>query len=178
VASVDEVGGSTSAGRVSGWASTTTDSSCAGGTSQTTTTAAMFSYDVPMTLHPPSIPRRDAHAASALLIVMAASGCRPLYVDLLRGQASVTHTCPVDRVVVRQLPVPANMCAQRSPPAEVAADAERLALWDNQEHARLIWCRETRDFLVDACGHTSEAHCWVGWGANGRGWGEQCKSKP
>jgi hypothetical protein len=95
-----------------------------------------------------------------LLCLLAASGCQSLE-DGAKDDFVQKFTCPKGRVEVRPRPDLSSYDLthkDRKPPADVAADPERLALWKKKE-------AETRRRVSDpvfelrGCAHSALMHC-------------------
>lgn len=88
------------------------------------------------------------------------SACSP-YLGLARGQFVRDYSCPADQVVVGLAPKVAPVGA--SPPAEVAANPQRLAIW--REEAQREATRQAEDqkrYVATGCGHVQAYHCYYG----------------
>ena len=104
--------------------------------------------------------------ALALLGAVASAGCGMSLPKGARSLFSATHTCPAEGVTVQPRPdVPRHslLTAQRSAkpiPPEVAANPERLALW-NKMHpsADADLDRAGTTYEVSGCGHTTLYVC-------------------
>ena len=104
--------------------------------------------------------------ALALLGAVASAGCGMSLPKGARSLFSATHTCPAEGVTVQPRPdVPQHslLTAQRSAkpiPPEVAANPERLALW-NKMHpsADADLDRAGTTYEVSGCGHTTLYVC-------------------
>jgi hypothetical protein len=100
----------------------------------------------------------------AALIVVGTSGCYDrlaIYADIARTSAGEASTCPVNRIAVSALPPSSPpVCPQAGPPPpDIAADAERAALWNQQQRRYAAECEEPADFAVAACGRSITYHC-------------------
>jgi hypothetical protein len=85
---------------------------------------------------PRSVGSRCMRSASitCLLALAASTGCRKSLSEGAREEFARQHSCPEDRVTVRERDdvSPAEIVPgleEKEPPPEVAADAERLAKW-------------------------------------------------
>ena len=91
--------------------------------------------------------RRESRGWCVSVVVFAGivGGCG-IAQSRARDAFSQSHTCPSERVIVTDLPPPA-------PPADIAADPERLLLWRDQI-ARHRW------YHVEGCGVAVDLDCW------------------
>ena len=83
----------------------------------------------------------------ALLFLAA---CAPEYSHTAATTFASTYACPLDRETVAAAP----------PPAEIAADPARVAVWREHHHV----------FTVSGCGHTQELECYVSGGEATNPW--------
>ncbi len=88
---------------------------------------------------------------AALLSLAACSSAPATSVRTARAQFSEENYCPLQRVEAR-------MVETAKPSPEVAADPERLALW-NQESARRAGRQLEWRVRVEGCGHESDFVC-------------------
>lgn len=108
--------------------------------------------------------RIDARLLLILTVATCGTGCfdkrDPLLEDALYSFQH-ENSCPANRLSVKQVKVPlADLVEPRQPPAEIAADAERLAVWKQTNDQELA--RYDRLTAVDISGCGSHAHyfCW------------------
>jgi hypothetical protein len=96
-------------------------------------------------------------AASAALLL----ACEKLEADAKKS-FSAGNACPIERVESRERPDlrPSMLMESSSPPAEVARDPQRLALWKEQEDkARAGTDRDQTVFEVRGCNHEELYRC-------------------
>lgn len=88
-----------------------------------------------------------------------------------RWQFAKQISCPEDRVTANVDPQSAAQDA-RPPPPEVAADPDRLAMYDKQAEAEAVLGRWV---VVTGCGQEARYHCEIGHGPTGQGrWDVYC----
>ena len=88
-------------------------------------------------------------------------GCENLDADAKRSFSS-SNSCPLDRVESRERPElhPSMLAPSAQPPAEVARDPERLALWQQQQaKSRAADDRNQTVFEVRGCNHEQLYRC-------------------
>jgi hypothetical protein len=75
-------------------------------------------------------------AVAAISALAALVGCQSL-LDGAKETFSNENTCPIERVEARERPElkASSFKAKRTPPADIAADPGRLAMWQKQEEA-------------------------------------------
>ena len=99
--------------------------------------------------------------------------------DGAKSDFSGSFTCPLDRVEVRARPElhPSDWFEPRKPPSEVAADAGRLRLWqDEQDKQRAVIDRYHSIYEVRGCGHQSLYECGRSSRGSSRSW--ICRERP
>lgn len=105
-----------------------------------------------------------------LLLVLAAATCGTGCAnapDVLFGEAvrsfGRVHSCPDDRLEVRHAQVRlADLVESKQPPAEVAADAGRLAVWNQVAARDLAQYDRLTAVHVAGCGSHAIYFCWYG----------------
>jgi hypothetical protein len=96
-------------------------------------------------------------------LVVVLAGCRgPVTLDDVRKEFSKDNTCPVERVEARERSElkPSQLDWNPAPPAEIAADAGRLAMW-KAERDKQNANTDGRDRVFEArgCGHQTLYAC-------------------
>jgi hypothetical protein len=98
----------------------------------------------------------------AAALCAALTACKNLN-DAAREDFSQTHTCPLDRVEVRERRDlrPSSFMTTRTPPAEVAADPGRLKMWQDEQDKQRAAANNYGDqvFEVRGCGHQTLMTC-------------------
>jgi hypothetical protein len=108
-------------------------------------------------------------ASVALICVLAIAGCKKL-ADGAREEFSQQYTCPPERVEVRAreeldiYDVEHRAQSTEQPPAEVAADPGRLAMWRKERTDRVEKERRYQKsyhhlFEVRGCAHATVYNC-------------------
>jgi hypothetical protein len=92
----------------------------------------------------------------AVLALLSSSCGYVIDATKVRAQFATDQSCPRERVTVRERPAPDAPVVAREPPSEIAADPQRLALWQAAERARQARVRrEQRDdfrvYEVEGC---------------------------
>lgn len=71
------------------------------------------------------------------------------------------NSCPANRLNVKQVKVPlADFVEPRQPPKEIAADAERLAVWNQTNKEELARYDRLTAVDISGCGHQADYFCW------------------
>jgi hypothetical protein len=94
------------------------------------------------------------------LLCLSAFGCS-FTTDMARSEFSRQYSCPEERLAVKTVPVsPETLLAVGEPPADVVADAARLALWraNRVEDMQTYWHLSAVD--VTGCGTRKTYLCW------------------
>jgi len=115
---------------------------------------------------------RSRHVLLAPLLAASLGGCKSQE-EQARDEFSEEFSCPASRIEVRELegvtPYDVrqkyNPTAKPQPPAEIAADPERLAIWEEkEEEKRRASQREpgfgSNVFEATGCGETITYECW------------------
>lgn len=127
----------------------------------------------------------------ALLFVIAAvflSACQSL-TDGAREQVSKAIACPLDRVTAKERPdldawqLRMGNVPELPAPPDVAADPQRLAMWKEQQQAKLARPSGYRGVVIEvsACGSTLMMDCFrknkVRWGESSVSCSELSRTK-
>ncbi len=86
---------------------------------------------------------------------------------------SKSFTCPIDRVEVRARPElhPSDWFKPRKPPTDIAADPERLKMWQaEQDKLRTVWDPYHSIYEARGCGHQSLFECGKAGRGSSRSW--------
>jgi hypothetical protein len=71
------------------------------------------------------------------------------------------NSCPANRMNVKHVKVPlADLVEPRQPPAEIAADAERLAVWKQTNDEELARYDRLTAVDISGCGSHADYFCW------------------
>jgi hypothetical protein len=110
--------------------------------------------------------RSDARLLLILAVASCGSGCAPTP-DALFDEAvdrfGSEHSCPADRLQVKHAEVPLpDLVESKQPPAEVAADAGRLAVWNETVSKELARYEHLTAVDVAGCGSHATYFCWYG----------------
>lgn len=96
-----------------------------------------------------------------LLGAIAGSGCKKV-TQGAKEHFAKDFTCPIDRVEVRPRKDlrPSDFEKRPRPSKEIAADPERLALWQAEQKKSLEWM-DNHDEIIEAngCGHEALYAC-------------------
>ena len=93
-----------------------------------------------------------------LLPVLACSqGCITSRITGARTQFSQDATCPEDRVAVRETPL---VLTPVEPPPDVAADPQRLAMWQARDAEQRRAKQSDRYYVVSGCGASHVYRCY------------------
>ena len=96
-----------------------------------------------------------------ILLCLGAAGCAPFAPDRAAYTFSRHYSCPEERLIVKTVPVaPEKLLAVGEPPADIAADAGRLALWraNRIEDMKDYWRLSAVD--ITGCGTRKTYLCW------------------
>jgi hypothetical protein len=110
--------------------------------------------------------RSDVPLLLILAVASCGSGCAHAP-DALFDEAVPSfereHSCPADRLQVKhaELPLP-ELVESKQPPAEVAADAGRLAVWNQTANQELALYEHLTAVDVAGCGSHAIYFCWYG----------------
>jgi hypothetical protein len=109
--------------------------------------------------------RSDVRLLLILAVASCGSGCAPAP-DSLFDEAVLRfgseHSCPADRLQVKHAEVPLPDLVESKPPAEVAADAGRLAVWNETVSKELARYEHLTAVDVAGCGSHATSFCWYG----------------
>ena len=109
--------------------------------------------------------RSDVRLLLILAVASCGSGCAPAP-DALFDEAVLRfgseHSCPADRLQVKHAEVPLPDLVESKPPAEVAADAGRLAVWNETVNKELARYEHLTAVDVAGCGSHATYFCWYG----------------
>src|SRR5262245_37567679 len=110
-----------------------------------------------------------SHVRLLLILAVAScgSGCAPAPApDALFDEAvqrfGLEHSCPADRLRVKHVEVPLLDLVESKPPAEVAADAGRLAVWNGTVSKEIARYEHLTAVNVAGCGSDATSFCWYG----------------
>ena len=110
--------------------------------------------------------RSDARLLLILAVASCGSGCAPAPQETLFDEAirrfELEHSCPADRLQVKHVEVPLPDLVETKPPAEVAADAGRLAVWNETVNQELARYEHLTAVDVAGCGTHATSFCWYG----------------
>jgi hypothetical protein len=113
--------------------------------------------------------RSDLRLLLVLAVATCGTGCAaaPDAPDALFGEAVRSfgreQSCPADRLQVKHAEVRlADLVEPKKPPAEVAADAGRLAVWNQTVHQELASYDRLTAVDVAGCGGHATYFCWYG----------------
>jgi hypothetical protein len=111
--------------------------------------------------------RHPIYALRALPAVACAllAACAPIERHFVRDDAvqrfSTTVSCPVDRLVVKQLALdPASLFDRPPPPPDVAADPGRRRVWDDETARAYAGWPGLSAIDVAGCGARTTYACW------------------
>jgi len=110
--------------------------------------------------------RSDLRLLLVLAVATCGTGCANAP-DVLFGEAvrsfGRVHSCPDDRLQVRHAHVwLSDLVESKQPPAEVAADAGRLAVWNRAVNQDLGHFDRLTAVHVAGCGSQAIYFCWYG----------------
>lgn len=95
-----------------------------------------------------------------LLLCLATVGCT-FTSDMARDQFSRRFSCPDERLGLKSVPVrPEELLDPGEPPADVAADAGRLAVWQANRIGDMQFYEHLSAIEVRGCGHRVTYLCW------------------
>jgi len=112
--------------------------------------------------------RSDLRLLLVLALAAGGTGCaKPPPEDVLVDEAARTFTlqasCPADRLQIKHAKVRLpDLVATAEPPAEVAADAGRLAVWNETRDRELASYQHLTAVDVEGCGGHATYFCWYG----------------
>ena len=110
--------------------------------------------------------RSDLRLLPVLAVAICVTGCTspiPSIFDEAVGMFQHQYSCPVDRLQVRHAEVRlADLVEPKKPPAEVAADAGRLAVWNQNVEKELASYDHLTAIDVTGCGNHGTYFCWYG----------------
>jgi len=111
--------------------------------------------------------RSDVRLLLILAVASCGSGCAPAPdADALFDEAVLRfgseNSCPADRLQVKHAEVPLPDLVESKPPAEVAADAGRLAVWNETVNKELARYEHLTAVDVAGCGSHATYFCWYG----------------
>jgi len=110
--------------------------------------------------------RSDVRLLLILAVASCGSGCAhapdALFDEAVRRFGS-QQSCPTDRLHVKHAEVPLpDLVESKQPPAEVAADADRLAVWNQTVNKELARYEHLTAVDVAGCGSHATYFCWYG----------------
>jgi len=110
--------------------------------------------------------RSDVRLLLILAVASCGSGCAhapdAVFDEAVRRFGS-EHSCPADRLQVKHAEVPLpDLVESKQPPAEVAADAGRLAVWNQTVNKELARYEHLTAVDVAGCGSHVTYFCWYG----------------
>lgn len=110
-----------------------------------------------------------------LFIALTPIGCSAS-LDDVKEQFSHEFTCPTERIEARARPElkPSMLERPASPPAEIAADPGRRAVWQAERDKHLAYIDGDRVFEARGCGHQTLYTCHRN---QNRGW-VSCDARP
>jgi hypothetical protein len=73
---------------------------------------------------------------------------------------SQSQTCPKERIAARQVPLSPGDFALGAPPADIASDPGRLALWSKNASADLAHYHDITTVEASGCGARQTYLCW------------------
>lgn len=113
--------------------------------------------------------RSDLRLLLVLTVATCGAGCAhaPDAPDVLFHEAARSferqHSCPAKSLQVKYAEVPLpELVESKQPPAEVAANAERLAVWNQTVDQDLAGYQRLTAFDVAGCGSHAIYFCWYG----------------
>ena len=113
--------------------------------------------------------RSDLRLLLVLAVATCGTGCAnaPNAPDVLFDEAVLRfgheHSCPANRLQVKHAEVRlADLVEPKQPPAEVAADAGRLAVWNQTINQDLASYNRLTAVDVAGCGGHATYFCWYG----------------
>ena len=108
--------------------------------------------------------RFDVRLLLILTVATCGTGCGDARDPLLEDALfSFQHenSCPANRLNVKQVKVPlADLVEPRQPPKEIAADAERLAVWNQTIKEELARYDRLTAVDISGCGSHADYFCW------------------
>jgi hypothetical protein len=111
---------------------------------------------------------RTIGALATIAAAASQSACSGLHLSMERSQAmdefSQDKSCPLDRLVVQSFLVPARevLAPLEPPPAEVAADPARLAVWNRKVADHLDSYQDLSVMDISGCGAHRTSLCFEG----------------
>jgi hypothetical protein len=95
-----------------------------------------------------------------LVIALAAAGCS-VSLDDVQQEFAQEFTCPKDKIQVRERKElkPSMLEPKKEPPAEIAADPDRRAMWQTERDEHLRYLDGGQVFEVRGCGHQTLYSC-------------------
>jgi hypothetical protein len=110
--------------------------------------------------------RSEVRFLLILAVASCGSGCAhapdALFDEAVRSFER-QHSCPADRLQVKHAEVPLpDLVESKQPPAEVAADAGRLAVWNQTVNKELALYEHLTAVDVAGCGSDATYFCWYG----------------
>ena len=110
--------------------------------------------------------RFDLRLLLVLAVATCGTGCTPAIPSIFDEAVSIfqhQYSCPADRLQVRHAEVRlADLVEPQKPPAEVAADAGRLAVWKQNVDRELARYDHLTAIDVTGCGNHGTYFCWYG----------------
>ncbi len=100
---------------------------------------------------------------AAFATALGATGCSK--VGTARSDFAHEFSCPEDRVTVHERTGPPPPIPTPAPPADVAADPQRLAMWKADTDKRIAAAMKEASaqdvYVAEGCGHTASYTCYV-----------------
>ena len=112
--------------------------------------------------------RSDLRLLLVLALAAGGTGCaKPPPEDVLVDEAARIFarqaSCPADRLQVKHAEIRlSDLVVSEEPPAEVAADAGRLAVWNQTRNRELASFEHLTAVDVAGCGSHATYFCWYG----------------
>ena len=89
--------------------------------------------------------------------LLLSSGCITSRMTGARSQFAQDVTCPANRVAVRRAPL---IMPAATPPADVAGDRQRLAMWEQKDAERIREKQSETYYVATGCGQSRVYHCY------------------
>jgi len=109
--------------------------------------------------------RSDVRLLLILTVATCGTGCadpRDPLLDEALLRFRLAYSCPANRMTVQHAEMPLADLVEQKPPAEVAADAGRLAVWKQTVDKELARYDRLTAFDVSGCGRHADYLCWYG----------------
>src|SRR5262245_22305683 len=109
--------------------------------------------------------RSEARLLLVLAVASYGGGCAhppaKLYDEAVQ-RFSLQNSCPTDRLQIKQVEVPLSELIESKPPADVAADAGRLAVWNQTVSREVARYEHLTAVDVAGCGRHATSCCLYG----------------